>query len=118
MAVDYKEAVRQVVEAGLNVRTDFTSPAEYILPLRELIAEGRLSMRTLDERVREVLRVKFRLGLFDKPFVDEKRADDIVRTKDALETSLRASRESLVLLKNKDNLLPLDKNRIKSLLVT
>lgn len=118
VAADYKEAVRQVSEAGLNVRTDFTSPAEYILPMRELIAEGRLSMRTLDERVREVLRVKFRLGLFDDPFVDEKRANEIVRTKDALETSLRASRESLVLLKNKDNVLPLDKNNLKSILVT
>jgi beta-glucosidase len=118
VATDAKEAVRQVVEAGLNVRTDFTSPSEYILPMRELLKEGRLSIKTVDERVRDVLRVKFWLGLFDHPFVEAKRADEIVRTKDALETSLRASRESLVLLKNANETLPLDKGKIKSIFVT
>jgi len=118
VAPDYKDAVRQVVEAGLNVRTNFTSPAEYILPLRELVRDGSLSVKTLDARVRDVLRVKFWLGLFDNPYVDPKRADKSVRTKDALEISLRASRESLVLLKNANDTLPLDKNRIKSIFVT
>jgi beta-glucosidase len=118
VAPDYKDAVRQVVEAGLNVRTDFTSPAEYILPLRELVREGRLSSKTLDERVREVLRVKFWLGLFDRPYFDAKAAEKVVRTKDALDTSLRASRESLVLLKNAGSTLPLDKERIKTVFVT
>lgn len=118
VAADYKEAVRQVVEAGLNVRTDFTSPAEYILPLRELVREGGISMRTLDARVRDVLRVKFWQGLFDDPYVDAKRTDARIRMPDALATSLQASRESLVLLKNSDNLLPLDKSKIKSIFVT
>jgi len=118
VAPDYKEAVRQVVEAGLNVRTDFTSPAEYILPLRELVREGRLSMKTVDERVREVLRVKFWLGLFDRPYGDAKAAERIVRTKEALDTSLRASRESLVLLKNANNTLPLNREKIKTVFVT
>ena len=118
LAKDYKEAVRQVVEAGLNIRTDFTPPDDFILPLRELVKQGRLSMQTLDARVRDVLRVKFWLGLFDNPYVEAKKADKTVRTEDALQTSLRASRESLVLLKNADNTLPLDKNKIKSILVT
>ncbi|HEX8190471.1 MAG TPA: glycoside hydrolase family 3 N-terminal domain-containing protein, partial [Pyrinomonadaceae bacterium] len=118
VAPDYKDAVRQVVVAGLNVRTDFTSPAEYILPLRELVREGRLSEKIVDERVREVLRVKFWLGLFDRPYVEPKDAEKIVRTKEALETSLRASRESLVLLKNAGGALPLDKGRLKTVFVT
>jgi beta-glucosidase len=118
VAPDYKDAVRQVVEAGLNVRTDFTSPAEYILPLRELVREGRLSSKTLDERVREVLRVKFWLGLFDRPYTDAKAAERVVRTKDALDTALRASRESLVLLKNAGSTLPLDREKIKTVFVT
>ncbi len=118
VAADYKEAVRQVVEAGLDIRTDFSQPDVYILPLRELVREGGVSMRTLDERVRDVLRVKLWLGLFDAPYVDAKRTNAQVRTPDALATSLQASRESLVLLKNADNTLPLDKNRIKSILVT
>ena len=67
VAADYDEAVRQVIEAGLNVRTNFTMPAVFIDAVRRLVHEGRLSEEVVDERVREVLRVKFRLGLFDNP---------------------------------------------------
>jgi len=119
IAGDYKEAVRQVVEAGLNVRTDFTPPSDFILPLRELVKEGQLSMKTLDERVGDVLRVKFMLGLFDKPFVpDTKLADRVVHTDDAAAISLQLNRESLVLLKNDQQLLPLDITKTKNILVT
>ena len=118
VAKDYKEAVRQVVEAGLNIRTAFQPPDEYILPIRELVKEGKLSEKVVDQRVREVLRVKFWIGLFDKPYVDAKKADEIVRSKDALDASLQASRESLVLLKNANNTLPLDRSKIKSIFVT
>ena len=58
-AADMKEAVLQAVQAGLNVRCTFRSPDSYVLPLRELIAEGAISMETIDERVRDILRVKF-----------------------------------------------------------
>ncbi|GAL79513.1 beta-glucosidase [Algibacter lectus] len=70
VAADYKEAVRQVIEAGLNVRTTFRTPESFVEPLRELIAEGKISMQTIDSRVADVLRVKFRLGLFDSPYVE------------------------------------------------
>lgn len=117
VAADYKEAVRQTVEAGLNVRTNFTPPAVFIEPLRELVKEGRLSMQTLDSRVADVLRVKFKLGLFDNPYVKEPaRADKVVHTHEDI--ALQANRESLVLLKNKDNTLPLNKTKIKKILVT
>ena len=119
VAIDYKEAVRQVVEAGLNVRTDFTMPEVYINPLRELVKEGSLSMKTIDERVADVLRVKFILGLFDHPYVaDPKKADTDVHTKDDEALALQLNRESLVLLKNSNNLLPLDPARTKNILVT
>jgi beta-glucosidase len=119
VAEDYKEAVRQVVEAGLNVRTNFTMPQTYIMPLRELIAEGKLSMKTIDERVGDVLRVKFKLGLFDNPYVvDPKAADQIVHTKASTAMGLELNRESMVLLKNANNLLPLNKQNIKNILVT
>lgn len=119
VAADNKEAVRQVVEAGLNVRTDFTPPSDFILPLRELVKEGRLSMKTLDERVADVLRVKFMLGLFDTPFLpDTKRADTLVQNPDALAMSMQLNRESLVLLKNEQQLLPLDTAQTKNILVT
>jgi len=119
VAADYKEAVRQAVEAGLNVRTNFTMPQTFILPLRELIKENRISMKVIDSRVADVLRVKFRLGLFDSPYVkDPKAADKLVHTAADEQMSLKMNREAMVLLKNENNLLPLDKGKYKTILVT
>lgn len=119
VAGDYKEAIRQVVEAGLDVRTDFTKPEDYVLPLRELIREGKLSMQTIDQRVASVLRVKFKLGLFDHPYVaDPAAADSIVFDEAARSMQEQLSREVLVLLKNDNHTLPLDASRIKNILVT
>lgn len=67
VAPTYEDAVRQVLEAGLNVRTNFTPPSDFILPVRQLLADQKIAMATVDKRVAEVLRVKFRLGLFDQP---------------------------------------------------
>lgn len=112
--VDMKESVRRSVEAGLNVRCTFRSPDSYVLPLRELVQEGTVPMETIDERVRDILRVKFLTGLFDHPYVseaDRQRADAVVNGPEHNQTALRASLESLVLLKN-DGLLPLDASRL------
>ncbi|WP_139955829.1 glycoside hydrolase family 3 N-terminal domain-containing protein [Flavicella sediminum] len=119
VAENYKEAVRQVVEAGLNVRTTFRTPESFIEPLRELIQEGKISMKTIDARVADVLRVKFRLGLFDSPYVENpKEADKLVHTAEDEAFSKQINRESLVLLKNENNALPLDVNNLKNILVT
>src|SRR5215469_15979808 len=118
VAVDYPEAVRQVVMAGLNVRTAFMSPDSYIDPLRDLVKTGRLPMSAVDSRVRDVLRVKFWLGLFDQPYVPQPAdADRVVRNPQHLEVALRAAHESIVLLKNQGGVLPLRKD-LKSILVT
>lgn len=118
VATDYKDAVKQAVEAGLNVRTAFNSPANYILPLRELVNEGKLSIETIDNRVRDVLRVKFRLGLFDTPYSDPARADRVVNTAADDSLALKVQEESLVLLKNSTSILPLDISKYKHILVT
>lgn len=119
VAGDIKEAVRQAIEAGLNVRTNFTMPQSYIMPLRELVQEGKVSMKTLDSRVADVLRVKFKLGLFDYPYVkDPKASDKIVHTAKDQAMGLQMNRESMVLLKNANNLLPLNKSALKKILVT
>lgn len=119
VAVDYKDAVRQAVEAGLNVRTDFTPPEKYVDPLRELIREGRLSEEIINSRVADVLRVKMRLGLFDQPYVeDPDAAARIVRSNESQILALRAARESLVLLKNEGKTLPLNASKLKNILVT
>ena len=105
---NFKESGRKAIEAGLNVRTEFNDPTEYITNIRELVLEGKLSMERVDELVRDVLYVKFWLGLFDNPYTGStKEASDIVSCEDHLNTALRASRECLVLLKNADNMLPL-----------
>src|SRR6185437_10096343 len=114
-----EEAVRQAFEAGLNVRTNFTMPQTYIMPLRHLYKEGKISMKTLDSRVGDVLRVKFKLGLFDHPYVeDPKAADKIVHNAEATAMGLNMYRESMVLLKNQNNLLPLDIKKTPRILVT
>jgi len=119
VAETYKDAVRQAMEAGLNVRTNFTPPQTFIEPLRELVREGNLSMQTLDKRVADVLRVKFRLGLFDQPYVkDPKAADEVLKAGRTTPFVLQMARESLVLLKNDSNLLPLDKQKYHHILVT
>ncbi len=119
VAADYKGAVKQAIEAGLNVRTNFTMPQTCILPLRELVKEGSVSMKTLDSRVADVLRVKFRLGLFDHPYVENPAAADlIVHNQASAAMALQLNREAMVLLKNENNLLPLNKNKVKRVLVT
>src|SRR5947207_6585135 len=112
-----KDAVRQSIEAGLNVKTNFTPPEDFVLPLRELVKEGNVPMQTLDDRVRDVLRVKFTLGLFDHPYIeDANKTKAIVNSAEHQAVALQAARESLVLLKNDKNVLPLSK-QIKSVAV-
>jgi beta-glucosidase len=119
VATDFKDAVRQAVEAGLNVWTNFRMPEVYINNIRELVKEGKLPISTVNARVRDVLRVKFMLGLFDTPYiVNPGKADQIVHTSGGDSMELQMNRESLVLLKNESNLLPLQEKSIKSILVT
>ena len=114
---DMKESVYQAVMAGLNVRCTFRTPDSYVLPLRRLIAEEAIPMEVIDERVRDILRVKFLIGLFDRPYqLDYEAADAEVNSAENNEVALRASRESLVLLKN-DGTLPLDGSKLKKIAV-
>lgn len=117
-AKDMKEAVRQSVEAGLNVRCTFRSPDSFVLPLRELVKEGGLSEEVINDRVRDILRVKFLIGLFDAPYqTDLAGADREVEKEENEAIALQASRESIVLLKNAGELLPLDINPTKKIAV-
>lgn len=116
VARDTADAGRMALEAGMNVRTTFQSPKPYLSGIRRGIKNGSIPMNVVDERVREVLRVKFWLGLFDKPYVEDvKAADTIVHNKEAQKLALQAAHEGIVLLKNENNLLPLDKTKIRSI---
>ena len=117
-AKDMEESVLQSVRAGLNVRCTFRSTESYVEPLRNLIKKGAISMKTIDDRVRDILRVKFLVGLFDQPYqTDLKAADDEVNSEANQAVSLEAARKSLVLLKNAGNLLPLQRDGLKRIAV-
>ena len=82
----------------------------YMKPLIENVEDGRISEALVDRAVRRILRQKFRLGLFEQPFVDPDRAVKIVHSKEHQEIAYRAAQEGIVLLKNDNRLLPLSKN--------
>ena len=67
------------------MRTTFNHPENFIKPLRELVSEGGIPMPLLNSRVKDVLRVKFKEGLFDNPYRDEKVADKIVKKRNPQE---------------------------------
>jgi beta-glucosidase len=103
-----KEAGALALQAGVDL--DITYEPAYMGPLVENVNEGRVPVALVDQSVRRVLREKFRLGLFEHPFVDPQRAEAIVHSPEHQDLALRAARESIVLLKNDKNLLPLSKN--------
>ena len=109
-----KEAGALAIKAGVDL--DITYEPAYMGPLIESVDEGRVPTALVDRAVRRVLRQKFRLGLFENPYVDVDRAERIVHSQQNQDLALRAGREGIVLLKNEKNLLPLKKT-LKSVAV-
>lgn len=107
------EAAKQAVEAGLDV--ELPHP-DCFLELASLVEKGEMSIESIDECVRRILWVKFWSGLFDNPYVDPDYAEKISNCSEHRQLALQAARKSIVLLKNNENILPLDKN-IKSIAV-
>jgi len=115
---DYDEAVRQVLEAGMNNRIDFTPPDRYIHSVRRLVREGKVSMETIDRLVADTLRVKMRYGLFDRPYAaDPQLAGRDVGSPANRTVADQVQEESLVLLRN-TGVLPLDLGSVRKMLVT
>ena len=116
---DMEGAAKAVLEAGMNVRTNFWQPETFVEPLREAIRKGDISMETIDRRVSDVLRFKFRLGLFDNPYTgDAAQADAQAGLDKHTGFAHDICAESMVLLKNEGNLLPLAKGQARKILVT
>jgi beta-glucosidase len=111
IAATEAEAARAGLAAGVDV--EMVSRL-YNKHGAQLIREGKLSMAAIDEAVRRVLRIKFRLGLFDNPYTDESRESAVMLSREHLATAREVAARSLVLLKNERQTLPLDKN-IRSL---
>ncbi len=81
------------------------------------IRDGVVSEATLDKAVARILKVKFLLGLFEDPYVNPDEADRVSETKESSKLALKAAHEALTLLKNENKLLPLDRNKIRSIAV-
>ena len=113
-AEDNKRAGELAFNAGVDM--DMMSYS-YISHLEELINEGKVSMETVDNAVRNILRIKVRLGLFENPYVDESKVESVFYSAESLEAARRSAVESAVLLTN-NGVLPLDKSKISTVLVT
>jgi beta-glucosidase len=104
LAADLKDAARQSILAGLDIEMISEGYSKY---LAEMVESGEVPLELVDEAVRRVLRLKIRLGLFENPYTDESLAEQIILRPDFRELALEVAQESMVLLKNEDNILPL-----------
>ena len=109
-----KEAGAMALKAGVDLNITY-EPA-YMGPLIENVEEGRVPIALVDRALRRILELKFRLGLFEIPYVDVDHAIRTVHAQEYQDLALRAAREGIVLLKNEQSLLPLKKN-LKSIAV-
>ena len=114
IAKDFKEAIFFAVDAGMDLNMHGPNFLENVV---KLVEEGKLSQERIDFSARKILYAKFKLGLFENPFVDPNEIENKVFTEQHKETALNAARKSIVLLKN-DGILPMSKNRGKKILVT
>lgn len=106
MAKDGKEAAFLAFNAGIEM--DMVDDL-YLKHIPELLDEKKLSMSQVDEAVRRVLRVKFRLGLFDRPYTEEVAESERYLLPESLEVAEQLAVESVVLLKNEDDVLPVER---------
>ena len=109
-----KEAGALALRAGVDL--DITYEPAYMAPLIENVEEGKVPEALIDRAVRRVLELKFRLGLFDHPYVDLAQAERVVHSQEHQQLALKVAQEGIVLLKNQNDLLPLKKD-LKSIAV-
>jgi beta-glucosidase len=114
VARDKKEAALLSVRAGVNI--EFPEPDCY-LHLIELVREGALKESELDALVGPMLHAKFKLGLFDDPYVEPEEAQRVAANPTHRKLALQAARETVTLLKNEDELVPLDPTHINTIAV-
>ncbi|HEV7903522.1 MAG TPA: beta-glucosidase BglX [Pyrinomonadaceae bacterium] len=107
LAADEKGAAQHALNAGVDI--EMVSRL-YNLHGAQLLRERKLNMATIDEAVRRVLRIKFRLGLFERPYADEAREREVIMRQEHLAAAREIAARSLVLLKNEREALPLSKN--------
>ncbi|WP_036876558.1 glycoside hydrolase family 3 N-terminal domain-containing protein [Xylanibacter oryzae] len=114
-AKDDKDAFYQSIMAGMDMHMHGLEWQENVCAL---VREGKIKESRIDESVRRILDIKFRLGLFEHPYGNVKIRDKVINNLEHKQTALEATRNSIVLLKNANGLLPLDASKYKKVLVT
>ncbi|HEX9046679.1 MAG TPA: glycoside hydrolase family 3 N-terminal domain-containing protein, partial [Verrucomicrobiae bacterium] len=114
VAADKKESCRLAVEAGVNIELP---EADCYLHLVELVRKGVLKERQLDDLVAPMLLWKFQLGLFDDPYVDPAEAERVAGCDEHRQLARQAARETITLLKNENELLPLAPAKLQTVAV-
>ena len=104
-----EERVAKIIDAGVDQLGGESLPDVIV----QLVKDGKISEKRIDTSVVRLLRLKFQLGLFDNPFVDEKKAGEIVGSAAFVKAGANAQRRSLTLLKNENHTLPLAANKLK-----
>lgn len=110
----FAKDLKQVAEISANAGSDMDMESyAYVTYLKELVKSGKVNMKVIDDAVKRILRVKFELGLFDDPYkyCDSKREKELIYHPDHLAAALDIAKKSIVLLKNKQQLLPLQKTQ-------
>jgi beta-glucosidase len=109
-----EDAAKAALDAGVEIELPL---ADAFLNLPDLLARGEVSEAEIDHAVADILRMKFYTGLFDHPFVDPDYAQKITNNEEHRQLALKAARETIILLKNQNHLLPLDKAKYKHIAV-
>lgn len=109
-----EDVYRLTLDAGMDMHMH---GPDFYYSLLEMIKKGMISRKRIDASVKRILEVKFRLGLFDRPFTDENRKREVLFCQPHRDTALKAAREGIVLLKN-EGVLPLNTDKYKKILVT
>ncbi|WP_347840503.1 beta-glucosidase BglX [uncultured Draconibacterium sp.] len=112
VAADKKAAALLAINAGSDMDMEGNA---YVKHLEELVNEGLVEETLVDDAVRRILRIKFKLGLFDDPYkyCNPEREEAVMRCEEHLAAAKEAAKKSIVLLKNDNNLLPLKKDGLK-----
>ncbi|MGJ8683643.1 MAG: glycoside hydrolase family 3 N-terminal domain-containing protein [Nonlabens sp.] len=105
VAKDFKQSIEFSVDAGMDMNMHGPLFDKHVIAL---VNEGKLSEDRVDEACRKILTTKFKMGLFENPFVEEEKVKDIAFAKAHQENALEQARRSIVLLKNQKNILPLN----------
>lgn len=114
VAADFAQAAREALAAGVDY--DLSDGSVYAT-LLDQVRDGKIPEAELDQAVMRVLEAKFRLGLFENPYVDPDYAQKITNSPEHQQLALKAAQKAIVLLKNDKNLLPLDLQKLKTIAV-